>query len=440
MAKPHSLLPVLLATSVLLLVTPAPAQVGHHYDRILDTSGPRRSLRILEKAIRKASTIDNPERSYIRIAETAIAVKKAGDVCRLLDQMAGQMEKWEVEDGVWPESTVNAFAVFAESVAPFCRYRRDAFLARALKRSEQQLPDENCVPKMLELEKELWRAVLLSTRHRDQAIPKLQALLVRANAAGPTHGCLDYSYRDRILDKLARLDPELMLKVWPAEDKDKLPKHCFQLARQLHRFTYRGRNHVSDVLLGYAAKHGEPSEECLELHELYSVDKALARRRIGQVFRVPPAAFSNYASPRRSTKERLACSPEEKKRRIQRLVEVVETSEDDTLYEVQCLLVYDKALGLKMMKPNRYHSSRQAFLGRVIYDMGYWGDHDLAEELLEEITYPPHYVSVACDLAKHAVEQRYVMSGMETFDYPRFWKAMENEAGGGDVNHGDVKR
>jgi hypothetical protein len=485
--------------------------VQHDYAELL-TAGRKQSLRILEKAISKASGVECPEALFAQIANAAIAVHTPDDACRLIEKMAAHLKRWEKDGAAWPKSRVNAFASFAECVAPFSFDKRDAYLNRAQARSTRQHSDDEQVTRMLGLERELWSVILLSRKQSSQARATLRALLLEAKKLGYFESDAPRSYVMALLDRLTRLDPVLMLKVWPKENKEHLPAYCMRQARELHEQAYGGTNRFSEILLAYAVKHGKPSVKLLKLYKFYDTEHAyeraaklpadnlsggfyrswatkdilgywawsdpekalelaeqekdsnvlrdviqavsttwayvrpeqieralqkqdnkvrkswarriaseeLARRREGKPPTTSPDALCPVGeSPRPSTRQRFACSRAERDRRIAMLRETIETSEDDALYELTCLFMHDKALAFELMQPNKYYATRQSYLVRVIYKMGYWGDHGLGEELLEEIERPEAYVRSACDLAKNVMKRIYVLHGK---DAPRIRK------------------
>jgi hypothetical protein len=489
---------------ICILTTSAWARhVQHDHVKLL-AANKVRSARILGKAISKAATVASPESLFRDIANAAVAVHGEKDACGLIDQMAAHLKKWEKAPASWPKTQVNAFFEFAKCVAPFSRAKRDAYLVRGLNRSKYQSSENKHIAIMFAMEQDLYRAALLASRQPSQGVKQLQALLLKVKTIkylGSTDSHLGRSYETGLLENLIRLDPELLIKVWPKQKQD-LPAYCFSKAREFHRHTYGGVNRFSGVLLAYAIKNGKPSLKLLGLYKYYDVkvayehalklpsgysggrgstlagilkywawsdpDKALelgereknadalrdiiqgvsttwaylrpeqveralqkqdnkvrqgwarriaaeelVRRKKGKPPTNSPDAFCppGESYPRSTTQARFACSPEEKKLHIQKLLNIIKSSEDNTQYQLACLFAYDKALATKMLKPNKHYSSRREALTSMIHFMGYWGDHGIGEELLEEFADPIHYVSAACVLAQHAVERFYLQHG-----------------------------
>lgn len=466
----------------------------------LSRLGRERSLRILKKALAKASEYESPEALFAQIANATIAVHTPDDSLDMIDRLADGLEKWEENGATWPRSDVNAFAAFAQCVAPFSSEKRDNYLKRALLRSVQQSPTDEFLPKMLQLERQLWSAILLSREYPAQAEDQLRRLWHEVKHMGEFGDSHPRSWKEEVRSRLTRLNPALMLKVCA---EDNIEHYCLRHGQELHEHIYGRANRFSEILIKHAVEHGRPSVKLLHLYKFYDVEDAYRRasklpanylvgvfdrgyatsdvlgywawmdpakalhlaeqetdpdtlrdaiqavsttwaylrpeqierairkqdnevrkswarqiaaeeqerRKEGKPQTDSLAAFCTNDSPRTLTRDRFACSTAEREKRVASLLEVIETSDDNTLYELTCVFVYDKQLGMKMLQPNKYYRTRQAYLIQIIENLGYGGDHELAEELLGEVEGTPEYVKTACSLAKNTVKRIYVLHG-----------------------------
>lgn len=249
-----------------------------------------RAFDILDAAIAKAWSLDDPREPLAEVVRTAAEV----DPVRTCDRVRSLAPRlWKLE---LPPARRVVWASFAAAVAAQDPNLRDGLLRLAVIDGRRALAEpklwkaEPTPPgvfprgdpqrlldyerQLLEFGVRLWEAVIEQRADREAALDLATKLLADAKAKGHCWlGCISRNYEYDVADNLANLDPAFFLTVCPKDwGKERLAEFC--AGRAYRRWTDRNRDSITKALVVFAADNGARGESALKILGHYDLARA----------------------------------------------------------------------------------------------------------------------------------------------------------------------